>query len=67
VKLRELMRKINDSMRPVHRGNDQPTSDSLDARATANAGSFGSGATAGGHVAGRTDRVPSQQDEHPDD
>jgi hypothetical protein len=67
VKLRELMRRINDSMRPVHGGSDQPTHDPLDARVTGQAGSFGSGATAGGHVAGRTDRVPSQQDEQPHD
>jgi hypothetical protein len=61
VKLRELLRKINDSVRPVRvQGEGSSGSDPLlDGRVAGRAGNFHSAPTLGN----TTDWAPSQQDE----
>jgi hypothetical protein len=65
VKLRQLLKKINDAVRPVHaQGEGQSGSDPLlDARVAARAGNAGGAGIGAGPAA--TDWVPSQQDEEP--
>jgi len=65
VKLRELLTKINDAVRPVHVGDAEPSYDPLDARVTARAGNAGATTIGGGPAPATTDWVPSQQDEEP--
>ena len=56
MKIRELLQKINDAVRPVHVGERGPSIDDMNADAV---GTFK------GHGAPPTDYVPSQQDEKP--
>lgn len=62
MNVRTLMRRINDTLRPVHLKNQRPTYDPVDLRATARAGNLGTG---GSSPAATTTWVPSQQDEEP--
>jgi hypothetical protein len=58
VKIHELLRKINDAVRPVHVGERGPSIDDLNADATG---------TIKGRGAPPTGYLPSQQDEGPRD
>jgi hypothetical protein len=65
MKLRELLGKINDALRPMHaQGEGQSGSDPLlDARVAARAGNAGGIGIGAGPPPASTDWVPSHQDE----